>query len=199
MASAATDVRPHPGDALLIVDVQNDFLPGGSLAVAGGDEVIPPLNEYARRFRAAGLPVAATRDWHPADHRSFAAAGGPWPPHCIAGTDGARLAAALELPADAAIVSKATTPERDAYSGFDGTGLAAELRRLGVDRVFVGGLATDYCVLDTVRDALREGFAAVLLTDAVRAVDVQPGDGDRAIAEMLALGAVRAELGLVSA
>ena len=197
--AATTDFRPHPGDALIIVDVQKDFLPGGSLPVAAGDEVIPPLNEYARRFRAAGLPVVATRDWHPPDHRSFAAQGGPWPSHCVAGTDGARFAAALHLPTDTVVVSKAATPENDTYSGFDGNDLAADLRRQGVRRVFVGGLATDYCVLHTVRGALREGFATVLLTDAVRAVDVHPGDGDAAIAEMLALGAVRTELGLVSA
>ena len=191
MADAApTDLRPLPGDALIIVDVQNDFLPGGALPVAGGDQVIPPLNDYARRFRAAGFPVIATRDWHPPDHRSFSTHGGPWPPHCVAGTDGARFAADLELPPDAVIVSKASTPDDDTYSGFDGNNLAAELRRQGVHRVFVGGLATDYCVLHTVLGALREGFATVLLTDAVRAVEVHPGDGAAAITAMQAAGAV---------
>lgn len=185
---------PQTGDALLIVDVQADFLPGGSLAVPRGDEVVALLNGYVAAFRQAGLPVLATRDWHPPDHCSFRAQGGPWPPHCVAGSPGAGFAALLELPCAALIVSKATTPDQDAYSGFQGTGLDALLRQAGVGRVFVGGLATDYCVLNTVRDALRLGYRTVLLTDAIRAVDVQAGDGERAIAEMLQAGAVAATL-----
>jgi len=179
---------PQAGDALLVVDVQNDFLPGGALAVPGGDAVIPVLNRAIARFHAAGLPVAASRDWHPAGHCSFAEQGGPWPPHCIAGTAGAELAPALELPDDAILVSKATTQEKDAYSAFEGTGLAEQLRARGVKRVFVGGLATDVCVLNTALDARREGFEVVLLEDAVRAVDVKPGDGQRAIERMRTAG-----------
>jgi len=181
--------QPQTGDALLIVDVQNDFLPGGSLAVPRGDEVAPVLNRYLQIFTAQNLPVYATRDWHPERHCSFKAQGGIWPPHCVAGTCGAEFAAALQLPPSATIVSKATTAEQDAYSGFQGTGLDAQLRAANIRRLFIGGLATDYCVLNTVRDALKLGYEVFLLADAIRAVDVQPGDGQRAEQEMLGLGA----------
>lgn len=191
--TATPDMQPRPGDALLIVDVQNDFLPGGSLAVAGGDAVIAPLNGWLGRFVPARLPVCATRDWHSADHCSFAAQGGPWPPHCVAGSPGAAFAAALALPADAVVISKATTRETDAYSGFAGTDLHARLQALGVRRLFVGGLATDYCVLNTVLDARRLGYAVMLLVACIRAVDVRPGDGARALAAMRAAGAVPLE------
>lgn len=180
---------PRPGDALLIVDVQNDFLPGGSLAVPHGDQVIAPLNRYIARYRAAQLPVFASRDWHPPDHCSFHAQGGPWPPHCVAGTEGARFAAVLELPASTQIVSKALRPERDAYSAFEDTDLDARLRQAGVRRLFVGGLATEYCVLNTAKDALRLGYAVTLLLDAIRAIDAKPGDGERAIEELQRRGA----------
>ncbi|MDI6748774.1 MAG: isochorismatase family protein [Rhodocyclaceae bacterium] len=176
-------------DALLIVDVQNDFLPGGALAVPAGDAVIAPLNRWIERFRAAGLPIIASRDWHPVDHCSFAPQGGPWPPHCIAGSAGAAFAAALALPDDAWVISKATTKDAEAYSAFAGTDLDARLQGRGIRRLFVGGLATDYCVKNTVLDALRLGYAVRLLTDAIRAVDVRPGDGERALAEMAAAGA----------
>ena len=176
-------------DALILVDVQNDFLPGGRLGVGDGDAVVPVLNRYIAHFRTAGLAVVATRDWHPTGHCSFAAQGGPWPEHCVAGTDGAAFAAELELPDDALIISKAANVEADAYSGFQGTDLADQLRGRGVKRVFIGGLATDYCVLNTVLDALDADFEAILLVDAVRAVDVEPGDGARAIDEMRAKGA----------
>ncbi|WP_310446107.1 nicotinamidase [Thiobacillus sp.] len=178
----------QPGDALLIVDVQNDFLPGGSLAVPHGDEVVPALNRYISAFLAHGLPVYATRDWHPERHCSFHAQGGPWPPHCIVDTHGAAFAATLRLPPATMVISKATRPEQDAYSGFQGTDLDQRLRAAGIRRLYIGGLATDYCVLNTVRDARRLGYAVVLLTDAIRAVDVQPGDGKRAEAEMAGLG-----------
>ena len=183
------DTKVRQGDALLIVDVQNDFLPGGSLAVPRGDEVVPVLNRYLRAFQ--NLPVYATRDWHPERHCSFRAQGGIWPPHCVAGTRGAEFAAALQLPPSAAIVSKAATAEQDAYSGFQGTGLDAQLRAANIRRLFIGGLATDYCVLNTVRDALKLGYEVFLLADAIRAVDVQPGDGQRAEQEMTKLGAQR--------
>lgn len=194
MTTDRPSVIPAPGDALVIVDVQGDFVTG-SLAVPGGAEVIPPLNRAAAAFHVLGLPVFATRDWHPADHVSFAARGGPWPPHCVAGTPGADAAEGLVLPAGTVIVEKATTPDADAYSAFSGTDLAAELRRHRVHRVIVGGLATDYCVLNTVTDALAEGFSAVVLEDAIRAVDVRPGDGDRAEEAMRAAGARFATVG----
>jgi nicotinamidase/pyrazinamidase len=181
----------HPGDALLIVDVQNDFLPGGNLAVSRGDEVVPVLNRYLKIFAARSLPIYATRDWHPQRHCSFQAQGGPWPPHCVADTGGAQFAAALQLPSAAVIISKATSVEQDAYSGFQGTDLDSRLRAANIRRLYIGGLATDYCVLNTVRDALRFGYRVLLLSDAIRAVDVQPGDGLRAEAEMTRLGAQR--------
>ena len=184
-----TAPRLQPGDALVIVDVQNDFLPGGQLPVPEGDAVIPPLNAWIRAFRAADLPIVATRDWHPADHCSFQARGGPWPPHCVAGTPGAEFAPGLRLPEDVIVISKATSPDRDAYSGFEGTDLAERLRELGVKRLFVGGLATDYCVLNTVLDALKEGFETLVITDAIRAVNVNPDDGDKALERMRNAGA----------
>lgn len=177
------------GDALLAVDVQYDFLPGGSLAVPGGDQVIAPLNRCLAAFAARKLPVYASRDWHTPDHISFRARGGPWPPHCVAGTRGAALAARLELPWAAEIVTKADTRDQDAYSAFGGTDFDSHLKASGVRRLFVGGLATDYCVLNTVRDALALGYSVFVLEDAVRPVDVKPGDGERALREMRRLGA----------
>jgi len=187
-------LQPRAGDALLIVDVQNDFLPGGNLAVSRGDEVVPELNRYLQIFTLRDLPVYATRDWHPPQHCSFRAQGGPWPPHCVADTHGASFAAALQLSPSAVVISKATRAEKDAYSGFEGTDLDSRLRADNITRLYVGGLATDYCVLNTVRDALKLGFEVLLLGDAIRAVDVQPGDGVRAEAEMVKLGAQRITL-----
>lgn len=180
---------PWPGDALLLVDVQNDFLPGGALGVPDGDAVVPVLNRYLARFVDAGLPIFATRDWHPAGHCSFVAQGGPWPPHCVQNTPGAEFAPGLELPQGVSRIAKAIGTDKDSYSGFEGTELAEELRAAGVTRLLVGGLATDYCVLNTVLDGLRENFEVLLLSDAIRAVEVQPGDGDAAIARMTAAGA----------
>lgn len=179
-------------DAVLIVDVQADFLPGGNLAVQRGNEVVPALNRYLALARRQKLPVFASRDWHPRDHCSFRARGGLWPEHCVAGSPGAAFAPGLALPRDAVIISKAATPDADAYSAFEGTDLAQRLREAGVKRLLVGGLATDYCVLNTVLDARREGFEVLLLTDAVRAVNVEPGDGERAERKMLEAGAVAA-------
>lgn len=170
--------------ALLIVDVQHDFLPGGALGVPNGDEVIAPLVAAS----AEADVVVASRDAHPPDHVSFAAQGGTWPVHCVAGTLGAELDPGIAaLPLDR-IVDKGAAAARDAYSAFDGTGLAAYLRGEGVDRVLVGGLATDYCVRATALDALGEGFEASVLAPASRAVDVRPGDGERALAELESAG-----------
>jgi nicotinamidase/pyrazinamidase len=185
-------IKPAEGDALIVVDVQNDFLPGGALAVPEGDAVIAPLNRVLDIFHHRGLPIFATRDWHPENHCSFRAQGGPWPPHCVAGSDGAQFPDSLALPAFTAIISKATSAEKDAYSGFDGTPLSMQLMMYGTKRVLVAGLATDYCVLNTVKDAVKNGFQVVLLTDAIRAVNVQPGDSDKALAEMHALGIAEA-------
>jgi nicotinamidase/pyrazinamidase len=177
------------GDALLLVDVQIDFMPGGALGVRHGDAVIAPLNAAIDRFRTAGLPIYASRDWHPPDHCSFVAQGGPWPVHCVADSPGAAFAPALVLPTDVRIISKATEVGRDAYSAFDGTDLVERLQEDGVQRLFIGGLATDYCVRWTVQDALAHGYEVVVLRDAVRPVDVRPGDGARALRAIQQRGA----------
>lgn len=183
--------RSQPGDALVLVDVQNDFLPGGSLAVPEGDQIIAPIKRWLAEFTAAGMPVFATRDWHPSDHCSFRAQGGPWPPHCVAGTEGAQFAASLGLAGDPRItvISKGTRSEADAYSGFEGTDLHTRLHTAGVQRLFIGGLATDYCVLNTVLDARRLGYQVALLEPAVRPVEVHAGDGARATTAMIDAGA----------
>ena len=176
--------------ALIVVDVQLDFCPGGSLAVRYGDQVVPRLNKIIRTFEDFALPVFFTRDWHPPDHTSFKSKGGPWPPHCVQGSPGARFHPKLHVPRDADVISKGDRPSKEAYSGFQGTGLKAQLRKLGVDELLIGGLATDYCVKETTLDALREGFSVGVLKDCVRPVDVRPGDGARALAEMRKAGAI---------
>lgn len=184
-----TQLGMRAGDALLVVDLQRDFLPGGSLAVPGGDEVVAPINAYIAAFEALHLPIFMTRDWHPADHCSFKNAGGPWPPHCVRDTAGAQWADGLNVVSDARIISKATDAAAEAYSAFSGTSLLTLLRQLDVRRLFVGGLATDYCVHASVLDARSHGFDVVVLADAVRGVNAEPGDETRAIREMLANGA----------
>jgi nicotinamidase/pyrazinamidase len=186
------------GYGLIVVDVQNDFLPGGSLAVPQGDEIIPVLNKYLDIFLEKELPVFATRDWHPPDHCSFRTQGGPWPPHCIAGTGGSEFTSDILLPAGAIIIPKGMDVDKDAYSGFQGTDLDRQLRSLHVQRLFIGGLATDYCVLNTVKDALELEYEVHLLLDAVRAVNVKPEDGKKAIEEMTRLGAVPLEYSMLS-
>ena len=152
-------------DALIVVDVQNDFLPGGALGVPDGEAVIEPLNRCLVAFERRGLPIFATRDWHPADHCSFHSQGGPWPQHCVAGTPGAQFAAGLSLPPSVRIISKATAAEADAYSGFQGTDLAAQLVAADCTRVVIGGLATDYCVRATALDARAAGLEVIVLED----------------------------------
>lgn len=180
--------------ALLVVDVQNDFCPSGSLPVAGGDRVVAVLNKYIGIFRGAGLPVYFTRDWHPPVTVHFIGYGGSWPPHCVQGTRGAEFHPGLDVPADALVASKGQDPGEDSYSGFDGRlpngeGLEAALRAGRIERLYIGGLATDYCVRQTALDGLSMGFEVIVLKDAVRGVDVTPGDSERAMAEMEARGA----------
>lgn len=190
MGGRMNEVIPlQAGDAMLVIDVQNDFLPGGSLAVPHGEEVIPVLNRYLYKFEGMHLPVFASRDWHPDKHCSFREQGGPWPPHCVANTQGAEFAMSLQLPLGTTYISKATTAEADAYSAFEGTDLDRQLRELGIKRLFAGGLATDYCVLNTVRDALRLGYRVYVLDDAIRPVEVNKGDGEKARQEMRRYGA----------
>lgn len=177
-------------DAVIAVDVQNDFCPGGALAVPGGDEIVPVLNEWFAQAERGGAAVVVTRDFHPDDHCSFESQGGPWPPHCVQGTRGAEYRADLQVPAGAFFIDKATIANQESYSAFDATGLADVLRKAGVTRLWIGGLALDVCVRATVLDALAEGFEVHVILPATRAVDVRPGDGDRALAEMESKGAV---------
>ncbi len=174
--------------ALIVVDVQNDFCPGGALAVAFGDEVVAPLNQLTREFLARGEPVFKSRDWHPRQTKHFAERGGTWPVHCVQNTKGAESHPDLIDEIHIRTISKGLG-DKDCYSAFDETDLDLQLRRLGVEEVWVGGLATDYCVKSTVLDALRKGYKVKALEDAMRAADVNPGDGERAIEEMRRAGA----------
>jgi nicotinamidase/pyrazinamidase len=182
--------------ALLIVDVQNDFCPGGALAVPEGDQVVPVLNRYIEKLDA---PVYASRDWHPQKTKHFKDQGGPWPAHCVQDTTGAAFHRGLKLPADTVVVTKGTDPVDHGYSAFEakdpeGRAFGDVLEQEGVRQLFVGGLATEYCVRASVLDGLKHGFDVVLLTDAVKGIDVQPGDMKRALQEMQSAGARTATL-----
>jgi len=183
-------------DALIIVDLQQDFLPGGALGISGSRDIIPVLLMYIQKFHALGLPIFLTRDWHPPAHCSFRDHGGPWPTHCVAGTPGSLPPPDFTAPASAVIIHKAIDPDQDAYSAFQQTALNGHLLALGIRRLFIGGLATDYCVLNTVKDALALGYTVCLLTDGIKAVNVQPDDGRLAEQDMIRLGAspVRVEM-----
>jgi len=180
--------------ALLIVDVQNDFCPGGALQILGGDRIIEPINRAVRCFVAAGLPVLASRDWHPPNTKHFRLFGGVWPAHCVRGTEGAAFHPVLCLPEETVVLSKGINPEQDGYSVFegvtgDGRTLLELLHELEVRKLYISGLATDYCVLCTTREALRNGFDVTVLTDAVAGVDIVPGASANAIEEMERAGA----------
>jgi nicotinamidase/pyrazinamidase len=180
--------------ALLVVDVQNDFCPGGALPVPHGDRVIPVLNRYVEEAVEQGFPVYASRDWHPTVTRHFKAYGGEWPPHCVQDTYGGRFHADLRLPDSTIVISKGQDPDKPGYSALegstaDGQSLLADLRARHVDHLYVGGLATDYCVKQSVLDALTAGLKVTVLRDAIAGIDAQPGDVDRAIAEMREAGA----------
>jgi nicotinamidase/pyrazinamidase len=171
-------------DALIIVDVQKDFCPGGALPIRNGDEVVPVLNRWIEAAARTGAPVFASRDWHPPDHLNFASRGGIWPPHCVQGSEGAAFHPDLRLPDDAVIISKGTDRDREAYSAFEGTDLAERLTRRGRTRLWIGGLAQEFCVKQTVLEARRLGFEVHLIEPATRAVNLRPDDGERALAEM---------------
>jgi nicotinamidase/pyrazinamidase len=175
------------GHALLIIDAQNDFLPGGALAVPAGDEILPRVRELIGS--GAFDLVVATRDWHPADHASFSGQGGPWPPHCVQGTPGAEISDELPRQEIDVVIDAGYEPQLEGYSGFEETGLAKVLRDRGIERVTVVGLATDYCVRHTARDALAEGFDVTIDRGGVRGIDVEPGDSERALAELAEAGA----------
>jgi nicotinamidase/pyrazinamidase len=172
-------------EALLIIDFQNDFTSGGALEVPEGDEIAEPVKRLADRFEI----VMATRDWHPPDHASFETQGGPWPVHCVRGTPGAEFHPAMDEVALDEVVDVGREREDEGYSGFEKSELANLLRERGVDKVFVTGLATDYCVRASAIDACREGFDTTVVEDAIRAVNVNPDDGERAIEDMKQAGA----------
>jgi nicotinamidase/pyrazinamidase len=184
-------VNCTPTLALIVVDLQRDFCPGGSLAVKDGDSVIPPLNRVISAFTQAGLPIFHTRDWHPENHCSFKDSGGPWLRHCVAGTPGAEFHPDLTIAPGSVIVSKATGPDAEAYSGFQGTELESRLRRTGVHDLVVGGLATDYCVRQTCLDGLKMGFSVEVMTDCVKGVDLHGGDSDAALGEVSSRGGTK--------
>ena len=177
-----------PNDAVIVVDIQNDFCPGGALPVPEGDRVIPVINRWIDQAERVGATIVLTRDWHPANHCSFETEGGPWPVHCVQRTPGAEYHPDLRTPQSAIYVDKATDPARENFSDFTGTALGEQLRRKGVQRLFVGGLALEYCVRATVLEGLTEGFEVHLLLPATRSV--KEGDGQRAVDEMRAAGAV---------
>lgn len=174
--------------ALIVVDVQNDFCPGGALAVAHGDEVVTPLNKLIDQFLTAGEPVYASRDWHPSVTKHFKQYGGTWPVHCVQNTKGAEFHPALHQNPKIEVISKGLG-DKDSYSAFDETDLLSRLKQRGVTEVWVGGLATDYCVKNTVLDALKNGFEVKAVENAMRAVNVNPGDGEKALADMREAGA----------
>ena len=177
-------------DALLVIDMQNDFFEDGTLPVPGAKHIVPRLNQYLRHFSSRELPVFASRCWHPPSHCSFVAQGGPWPQHCVAGTRGAEFYSDLKLPLGCPVISKGHIVDRDAYSAFQGTELDPLLRERGVRRVFVAGLATDYCVKNTVIDVLKHGLPAFVLVDAIAAVNLKANDSKHALEEMRHHGAV---------
>jgi nicotinamidase/pyrazinamidase len=176
------------GDALIVVDIQNDFCAGGSLAVPEGDQIVPEINPWIALADERGIPIFASRDWHPKHHISFKERGGPWPPHCIQGTQGAEFHPDLRLPANATIISKATDPEKESYSAFGDTDLADRLRITNTERLWIGGLALDYCVRHTAIDARRLGYEVHLIANATRAVNRK--DGARTLKQLDDMGVI---------
>jgi len=189
-----THVSLRKGDALSVTDVQNDFLPGGALGVPHGDAIISPLNRAVELFKKNGLLIFFSRDWHPPDHSSFQDQGGPWPPHCVQKTPGADFPSALKIPEGSILISKGGQKDREQYSTLgardsEGNTESDVMKKREIRRVFVAGLATDYCVLNSVKDILAEGYEVYVLTDAIRAVNVNPGDGEEALEDMVRGGA----------
>jgi nicotinamidase/pyrazinamidase len=180
----------HDGDALMVVDVQNDFCSGGALAVEQGERIIPEINRWIDKSTDGDIPVFASRDWHPRHHISFLSEGGPWPPHCIHDTAGARFHSALTLPSHTIVVTKGVRFDQDQYSAFDQTGLEACMARLGIRRLFIAGLALDVCVLATALDGRRHGMEVVLITKATKPVFTDRGGP--AIAKMQRAGVLMA-------
>jgi nicotinamidase/pyrazinamidase len=192
MTDPATPSSVHA--ALVVVDVQRDFCPGGALPAPDGDRILPALNRYIAAARELGMPVYASRDWHPAVTTHFTTYGGEWPPHCVQDTEGAEFHPALDLPGEVIVVSKGDDPARPGYSAIEGRTpqgqpLLVDLRARQIDRLYVTGIATDYCVKQTVLDARQAGLGVTVLTDAIAGIDVHPGDVDRALTQMADAGA----------
>lgn len=185
------------GHALLVIDLQLDFMPEGALAVKDGDKIIPVINKLVKLFSAKEDMIFFSRDWHPEKHCSFFENGGTWPEHCVRGSRGARFHPDVQIPETSKIISKATTESKDAYSAFEDTELAEELEKNNINTLYVCGLATDVCVRSTVLDGLELGLTIIVVSDAVKAVELEPGDGDRAIQEMNAAGAEIVESSMV--
>jgi len=189
--------------ALLIVDVQNDFCPGGALGIKGGDKIIPAINKYIKIFVSQEFPVFASRDWHPRKTLHFKEFGGAWPVHCIKNTKGAAFHPKLRLPKEAILLYKGMDPRKESYSAFQaqdsrGRPLANLLKTFGIEELYIGGLATDYCVKFTVLDAMRRGFKVKILLDAIRGVNLKPNDSQDAIRKMLKIGAKKITLNKLS-
>lgn len=176
------------GSALIVVDMQNDFLPGGKLEVPNSDTIIPIINEYIKIFEKKGLPVVFTRDWHPENHLSFKENGGIWPKHCVQNTEGVQINKDIYIPNNSVIINKAFQSDMEAYSGFQNTDLDQKLKEMNVKNLFVCGVATDYCVLNTVLDAIKLNYKVYLLIDAIKGVDVNPNDSEEAIKKMISNG-----------
>jgi nicotinamidase/pyrazinamidase len=188
------DLKITAKDALIITDIQLDFLPGGALPVPDGDQVIPVFNEYIRIFKGTPAKIVASRDWHLQNHVSFKSRGGPWPSHCVQETPGAQFSPALKLPENTGIISKATDSDKEAYSVFDSTGLADTLNAKKINRIFIGGLATDYCIVNSVLDARKLGLHVIVLVDGSRGINVRPGDVEEALDSMMKSGAQQVTL-----
>ena len=193
ISGSRRDLRPDKQSALILVHMQNDFCPGGALPVKEGDTIIPLINRYIDLFRSTGLPVIATRDWHPPDHCSFKEQGGMWPVHCVQGSRGAQFRADLHIPNGSLIISGATNPKQEAYSSFDGTTLNDHLEDMGAKSLYIVGLATDYCVKQTVLEACKLGYRVIVLEDAIRGVNLEPEDSQKALQEMVGAGAINAK------
>jgi nicotinamidase/pyrazinamidase len=185
--------------ALLIVDVQNDFSPGGALGVPEGDKIIPPINKYIKIFSQKKIPIFATRDWHPVKTKHFKDFGGIWPVHCIQNTRGAAFHIELKLPKGVILLYKGMDPKKDSYSSFHAEDISGMkflniLKRLGIREIYIGGLATDYCIKYSAKDALKNGFKVNVLIDAIKGVNLKPKDSENAIKEIVKMGTKKINL-----
>ncbi|MGB0908864.1 MAG: isochorismatase family protein [Nitrospirales bacterium] len=185
------DLQPDKQSALILVHLQNDFFPGGSLPVKDGDRILPQVNQYIGFFQHQQAAIMATRDWHPQNHCSFAEQDGPWPPHCVQGSRGAQFHANLHLPTGSLIISGATNPKKEVHSGFDGTSLADYLEDRNTTTVYIVGLATEHWIKQTALDGIKLGLRVVVLEDGIWGVNLNPNDSEQALQEMSAAGALR--------